>query len=89
MYSRGERDDELEWGGAGDDVVIANEIDSVLLDRLTFNLQPIEVSVHDGTVTLRGIVRDYQLRNMAAGLAASVPGVREVVNEIDVMNEPA
>lgn len=85
MYRWEDTGDDGLWGEAGaDDAAIANEVDSVLLDRLSFGLQPIEVDVLDGVVTLRGIVRTRDLRNMAAALVDSVPGVREVVNAIEV-----
>ena len=85
MYRWEDIGDDGSWEEAGSgDAAIANEVDSVLLDRLTFDLQPIEVDVVDGVVTLRGVVRTRELRQMAAALADSVPGVREVINAIEV-----
>ena len=91
MYRPTDIDDEEQWEGeeweGETDDVIGDEIDTVLLDRLSFNLQPIDVSVSHGTVTLRGLVRTRELRTMAAVLAGSVPGVREVINEIEVTGD--
>ncbi len=48
-----------------------------------------EVSVDNGVVTLRGTVRDAELRQRASSLAVSVLGVRNVINRINVLGEPA
>jgi osmotically-inducible protein OsmY len=47
----------------------------------------IEVSVHDGEVTLTGTVLLKSWKRMAEDLADEVPGVREVHNQIRVKRE--
>jgi osmotically-inducible protein OsmY len=49
--------------------------------------QPIEVSVFGGVVTLRGSVQSYGRRLAAAEIAASIDGVSDVADELQV--EPA
>jgi osmotically-inducible protein OsmY len=44
----------------------------------------IEMDVRDGTVTLRGSVHSRQERDAARGAAWSAPGVRAVVDELEV-----
>jgi len=53
------------------------------LDR---NLKPfaLDIAVEDGVVTLRGALPDEALRARAEQVAAAVPDVRRVVNEISV-----
>lgn len=48
---------------------------------------PIEVSVRDGLVELRGIVRTSTMRNLAERIAWNVPGVRGVRNSLLVDSE--
>ncbi len=44
----------------------------------------VRVQVKDNVVTLRGMVRDAEAKSVAAGVARSVPGVREVKNFLEV-----
>ena len=55
-------------------VLIANRLDS----------QHIKYSAKNGVLTLKGKVDDMPIREQAEKLAASVPNVQQVVNELDV-----
>jgi osmotically-inducible protein OsmY len=48
---------------------------------------PIQVEVNGGVAILRGVVRGVALRHTAARLAATVPGVESVRNEL--LDDPA
>ena len=43
---------------------------------------PISVEVKDGRVELKGVVRSSVMKEMASRLAWSVPGVKEVINNL-------
>ena len=43
---------------------------------------PIEVSVRDGVVELRGVVRTIPMKSLAEQIARSVPGVKDVLNNL-------
>jgi osmotically-inducible protein OsmY len=47
----------------------------------------VEVTVHDSSVTLRGTVRSWSERVLAAGAAWSAPGVASVSNELVVSGQ--
>lgn len=47
-------------------------------------LRGVRVSVHDEVVVLRGRVPTFHMKQIAQAAAGSVPGVREVRNELDV-----
>jgi hypothetical protein len=53
-------------------------VESALREGLDYHL--IQVDVHNGTVLLQGYERDTPRRLQAAQAAASVPGVKEVIN---------
>lgn len=53
------------------------------------NLKGIRHSTKNGVVTLKGQLNTNDLRANAEQLAAGVPNVRQVVNEIDVKNQRA
>jgi hyperosmotically inducible protein len=62
-------------------------VDAVLIQN---NLHhDVKYSTKNGVVTLTGDVTSQQLRHQAQQLAASVPNVRQVVNEIQVKNQKA
>jgi osmotically-inducible protein OsmY len=61
------------------------QVESALLqDRLTED-GDIEVLDTNGIVTLRGVVRSREARDRAEALARDTPGVKTVINEIDVI----
>lgn len=65
-----------------------DRIGTDVVKRLTANgdvdASGIEVSVDNGTVTLRGTVPSRRMRRIAEDIAADVAGVRDVFNEIRV-----
>lgn len=67
-----------------DDSVITTKIKSVLLADATVKGLNISVDTVGGTVTLTGTAANQDERAKAASLAASVEGVRNVVNRISV-----
>jgi osmotically-inducible protein OsmY len=48
-------------------------------------LRNVACDCHDGVLTLRGCVPTYYLKQVAQAAAARVDGVRQVVNEIEVL----
>jgi hyperosmotically inducible protein len=69
--------------------------DAELTDRLTARLRydrigygimfnNLNVQVQDGTVTIGGKVRDYPDRDSAIAIAETTPGVKDVMDEIEV-----
>jgi hypothetical protein len=66
--------------------------DERILDDIYFRLyqhgwidaRDVAVEVHDGEVTLRGIVDDRRQRRMAEDVAASVMGVLDINNDLKV-----
>jgi len=65
------------------DAAIEKEFKAVLIANRLDN-QHIKYSATNGVLTLKGKVDDAMLREKAEKLAASVPNVQQVVNEIDV-----
>lgn len=58
------------------------------LASLSFpELRSVKCAYHEGVLTLRGEVNRFFLRQMALSAARSVPGVDEVVDELQVCNE--
>ena len=62
-----------------------------LADRLRYNrvgygiaFNAITLDVKDGVVTLGGTVHDYPSKDSALGVAATTPGVKDIVDNIDV-----
>ena len=71
------------------DEEIAADVRRALLLKLQFQMHPIQVDVRDGVVTLRGAVESAELRQEAARLAMMAPGLRDVINLIEVRGERA
>lgn len=71
------------------DAAIEAAIKDALARDAVLRNQAIEVRVSDGVVWLRGSVRDGELRQKIAALAAGIAGVRRVENRIVVLAEPA
>jgi len=49
----------------------------------------VRYDVNHGVVTLKGRVRSQSQRNTVEKLAAQVPNVKQVVNELEVKNQKA
>ena len=71
------------------DEQITADVRRALLLKLQFQMHPIQVDVRDGVVTLRGAVESAELRQEAARLAMMAPGLRDVINLIEVRGERA
>src|SRR5215813_5912000 len=65
------------------DAAIEKEFKAVLIANRLDN-QHIRYSAKNGVLTLKGKVNDMAVREKAEKLAASVPNVQQVVNELDV-----
>jgi osmotically-inducible protein OsmY len=70
------------------DARLFEEVCEVLADHGDIDASEIEVTIDDGDVILRGTVRSRWARFYAEDLAAGVPGVRDVVNELRVARGP-
>lgn len=75
---------------AGESVPDA-QLQSKLADRLSYDrvgygnvFDAIGVAVHDGTVTLSGHAHNYVNRDSALALVATTPGVKDMVDNIEV-----
>ena len=67
-----------------DDTAITAQVKAKLtVDRLS-NLTKIEVTTHDGVVTLAGVVEDLERGARVAQVASTVEGVKSVVNNLQV-----
>jgi hyperosmotically inducible protein len=66
---------------------IGKNLDAALIQN---NLRKdVEIAVKGGVVTLKGNVNSEALRTQAQGIAAAVPNVQQVVNELQVKNQKA
>jgi len=65
---------------------IENNLDAAMTQA---NIKGVRHSVKNGVVTLKGNLESPALRADAERVAASVPNVHQVVNEIDVKNQRA
>jgi hypothetical protein len=72
-----------------DDAKISSEIQAKFSQDSGLSTKQLTVEVKDGVVTLGGIVDNAAQRNAASRQAASVAGVREVVNNLQAGNAPA
>jgi len=70
-----------------DDAAIVSQVQAKIASDPTFAGRPIQVESKDGVVTLSGTVAEDFQRQAAANQAASVAGVKTVVNNLQV--EPA
>ncbi|HLH38914.1 MAG TPA: BON domain-containing protein [Bryobacteraceae bacterium] len=69
------------------DKAIEKNLDAALIQNGL--KKAVNYSVKNGVVTLTGDVKTQALRNQAAEVAKSVPNVAQVVNEIQLKNQPA
>ncbi len=60
--------------------------DRLRYDRVGYGIafNAITLDVKDGVATLGGTVRDYPSRDSAVGIAETTPGVKDIVDNIDV-----
>ncbi|MDE3198887.1 MAG: BON domain-containing protein, partial [Acidobacteriota bacterium] len=76
----------VESRGVSDEELLDTLANKLRYDRVEHGLvfNTLAVQVEDGRVTVRGFVRDYPDRNSALAIVATTPGVRDVVDEIQV-----
>jgi len=68
-------------------VTVEADVTTKLLDDPDLRTHPIDVKVSNGTATLSGELPSADLKARAERIAASVKGVRRVVNKITVQGE--
>jgi osmotically-inducible protein OsmY len=61
---------------------LAQRIEDALKRQALREAHRVQVTVENGTVTLKGSVHSWQERDAAQGAAWSAPGVRDVVNQL-------
>jgi osmotically-inducible protein OsmY len=66
------------------DDVLQSNVESTLLNDPRLSLHPIEISVSDGTITLRGNVQSHRRKLLAQQITASHDGVQAVRNQLVV-----
>lgn len=74
---------------AKSDTAVATEIEHRLSTDRDVNAQTIKIDVRGGIVTLSGRAHDEDAKSKAGKLAAGVPGVVDVHNEIAVSDHGA
>lgn len=69
-----------------DDQLRQSLADRLRYDRVGFGIafNAITLDVKDGVATLGGTVHDYPSRDSAVGIAATTPGVKDIVDNIEV-----
>jgi len=74
-------------GNVSDDVLLQKLADKLRYDRVGFGIMfnNLKLSVKNGVVTISGDVHDYPSRDSALAIIETEPGVKDVVNEINVL----
>jgi osmotically-inducible protein OsmY len=67
-----------------DDAAISNKIRAQLVGDKDLNIFQIDVTTFKGVVQLSGFVNSESIKERAGTVAASVPGVKEVRNDLVV-----
>ena len=77
---------EVEGKGIADAELRETLANKLRYDRVGYGIvfNSLTVAVDSGTVTVEGKVRDYPDRDSAIAIVETTPGVRDVVDEIDV-----
>jgi hyperosmotically inducible protein len=70
-----------------DDAKVSGEIQNKFSQDSGLSSKQLTVQADNGTVTLAGIVDNESQREAAARQAASVPGVKQIINNLQVGNE--
>lgn len=71
----------------GVDAVYANQIKAKIADDAVLSQLKIDVSCHDGTVTLAGTVPDKKAERRAREIAVSVVQLHEVVSTLRIASD--
>ena len=69
---------------ADSDAALAKKVKAALIAESAVNSLEIDVAVADGVATLYGTAASKKLRELAAKVAAAVPGVKSVNNKLAV-----
>lgn len=69
------------------DSQLARQIQSKLSEDSGLHGKPITVQISGGVVTLSGMVENETQRTAASRYAAATPGIKEVVNNLEVVND--
>jgi len=72
---------------AATDAAVKGKVESALANELSLHGLEIGVDVKGGIILLSGEVPGTGLRSMAGRVAASVPGVKKVMNELIVPHD--
>lgn len=83
----GVRNDIEVEGNIPDEVLLQKLADKLRYDRVGFGIMfnNLKLSVKNGVVTISGDVHDYPSRDSALAIVETEPGVKDVVNEINVL----
>lgn len=73
-------------GQAFDDATINTQYNARLAAQNVSLARRVNVKVMEGRILLTGHVPTYEDRELASRVAADIPGVREVANEVEVSN---
>ena len=65
-----------------EDARITNQINSSLVREPGISSLDVQVSTHQGIVTLKGYVSGQKKKNRATDIAVSIPGVKSVRNQL-------
>ena len=63
---------------------LAQRVADQINDRRDVRQSPINVIDDNGVITLKGRVKDIETREAAEAIAEEVPGVTDVINDIEV-----
>ncbi len=63
---------------------LAQKVADQINDRRDVRENPINVVDDNGVITLKGWAKDIETREAAEAIAEEVPGVEEVINDIEV-----
>jgi osmotically-inducible protein OsmY len=74
-------------GNVPDDVLLQRLAEKLRYDRIGFGIMfnNLKLSVKDGVVIISGDVHDYPSRDSALAIVETEPGVKDVINEINVL----
>ena len=75
-------------GQAINDTMTAHNVKSALSHDQMYKFNDVDAKVYNGTAQLTGFVDSEQQRQRAAQIAATVPGVTQVLNEITTKPTP-
>ena len=72
-----------------DDRMVKNRVKSALEDSPVYKFPHVDVITYNGTVQLNGFVHRDEQKSVAAEMARSIEGVRDVINNISIIPQDA